>query len=175
MKRIKGNPVGALASWLRQNEDVPGVTEALAKYKRTLTFTNDEYKHASAIRESTELQRSLSYGMKKVSYGLYFKESTQIVYKVDKSGNTCSWRPQDRDWWSKSGDMNKLTLDYNAGKVVMLTKELASKLGLQNGICVVCGMTLTTKKSKELGIGPVCIKTLDNYEIRAGEKSRTRL
>lgn len=164
MKRIKLNPIGSLASWLRQNEDTPGVSEALAKYKRTFTFTDSEYKEASAIREKAELKRGLSSGMIKPSPGLYFKESTQIVYRVDKNGNTCWWRPQDRDWWSKSGDMNKLTIDYNSGKVVILTKELASKLGLENGTCVVCGKTLTTSKSKELGIGPVCIKTLEKYQ-----------
>jgi hypothetical protein len=164
MKRIGNNPTGALASWLRQNEDIPGVTEALAKYKKTFKFTDAEYKHASAIREKAELAISNSYGMKKPKPGLYIKERTGIVYRVDKTGNACSWRPQSRDWWSKNGDFVKLTFDYNAGKVVELTTELASRLGLQAGICVVCGKSLTTNKSKEMGIGPVCFKTLSEQE-----------
>jgi hypothetical protein len=167
MKRVGDNPTGALALWLRQNEDVPGATEALAKYKKTFKFTDTEYKNASAIREKAEMTVNKSYGMARPTPGLYIKESTGIVYRVDKTGNTCSWRPQNRDWWSKNGDFVKMTFDYNAGKVVELTTELASRLGLQDGICVVCGKTLTTNKSKEIGIGPVCFKLLSKQEDEA--------
>jgi hypothetical protein len=160
MKRIKGNPKGALASWLRQNEDVPGVPEALAKYKKKLGFSDDEFKYASSLRERAEMEMRSNAGFVKPRPGLYFKESTQIVYRVDKTGNTCSWRPVARDWWSKTGDMVKLTSDYGAGKTVQLTEELASKLGLQAGMCVVCGKALTTNKSKEIGIGPTCLKAI---------------
>jgi hypothetical protein len=164
MRRITGNPVGALATWLRQNEDIPGVTEALNCYKRTFKFTEEEFKRASALRQKAELDSRIGSGMKKLNPGLYYKFSTKIVYRVEKDNNSCAWRPQDRDWWSKPGDMVKLTSDYNVGKVAELTKELASKLGLSTGVCVVCGKTLTTNKSKSLGIGPVCIKQLTDIQ-----------
>ncbi len=160
MRRIDNNPVGALASWLRQNEDIPGVTEALNVYKKKFRFDDAEFKHASSLKQQAELSQGMKAGMRRLEPGMYYKENTQIVYKLEKSGKGCSWRPHDRDWWSKNGDIVKLTVDFNAGKVVVLTMELASKLGLEAGMCIVCGKALTTAKSKELGIGPVCIKTL---------------
>lgn len=164
MKKLTGNPKGALASWLRQNEDIPGVSEALAKYKKKLGFSDDEFKHASLIREMAEMEMQRNYGFVKPKPGLYYKESSQIVYRVEKNGISCSWRPATRDWWSKNGDMVKLMTDYGMGKTVLLTQELASRLGLEAGMCVVCGKALTTLKSKEIGIGPTCLKSITRIQ-----------
>jgi len=41
-----------------------------------------------------------------------------------------------------------------------LTVEEAARLGHLHGVCMICGKPLTTPKSVQQGIGPVCIKRL---------------
>lgn len=156
MRKIPINPTGEMATWLRKNEHIPEVVPILNAYKKKFKFTNEEYKQAARLRERLELEESGFTAPLKD--GIYYKEISDIVYKVNNGGKTAEWRPSSRSWWSKEADLVGLNRDIRNGITVRLTPELASKIGLATGVCCVCGKVLSTQKSMEAGIGPECIK-----------------
>lgn len=162
MKKRENNPTGEMARWLRLNADKPEVATALKQYRKTFRFTEEEYKQVARLRERLEMQENGFTAP--VPEGLYYKRATDIVYKVTKGIKTAEWRNSSRTWWSKDADMVALYKDIKNGITVKLTPTLASEIGLHTGICCVCGKTLTTKKSMELGIGPECNRRLKEEE-----------
>lgn len=90
--------------------------------------------------------------------GMY--EHDQVIYRVklSKQGRLYAMRfaplapmKSERFVYAK-GVINDITADER------MTVEQVAKLGLQFGICCVCGAELTDEKSVAQGIGPVCIK-----------------
>ncbi|CAB4156609.1 hypothetical protein UFOVP658_81 [uncultured Caudovirales phage] len=162
MKRTSLNPTGEMARWLRQNQDNQEAARILKIYEKAFRLSDEEYKEASRLRERLEL---LGRGLfKAVKPGLYYKESTNIIYKVNKGSATAEWREVTRNWWSKDADMVLLTADIKNGTTLPLTSKLASEIGLKNGICCMCGKSLTEEGSLKTGIGPVCARNLKKSE-----------
>ena len=158
MKRTTLNPVGELARWLRQNQNHPEAVELLKLYEKKYKFSDEEYKQGSKLRERLEV--NLGGYQATLKPGIYYKPSTQIIYKVAKISQNVEWREVSRTWWSNTGDKVKLAQDIANMTAIRLTPKLASEIGIETGVCCSCGKTLTTKKSMERGIGPECYKVL---------------
>lgn len=162
MKRTSLNPTGEMARWLRQNQDDEEAARILKIYEKAFRLSDEEYKEASRLRERLELVGKCLF--KVVKSGLYYKNSTNIIYKVDKDSAKAEWREATRNWWSKDADMVLLTIDIKNGATLPLTSKLASEIGLKNGICCMCGKSLTEERSLKTGIGPVCAKKVKKNE-----------
>ena len=158
MKKSSMNATGEMARWLRQNAHIPEVVPILQMYKKTFRFTDEQYKEAARLRERLEMEANGFTAP--VREGLYYKQSTDTIYKVSHGARTAEWRPSERHWWSKDADMVSLYRDIRNGLTIRLTPQIASKIGLRTGVCCVCGRILSTKKSLELGIGPDCYKRI---------------
>lgn len=87
--------------------------------------------------------------------GIYLKDG--IVYKVQVSGAGRSYAKVLRE---KGGFDYDPTAIKNLCLADKITLEQAKAYGVQFGICVVCGATLTDAKSVAAGIGPVCGKRI---------------
>lgn len=87
--------------------------------------------------------------------GIYFKDG--IVYKVQVSAAGRSYAKVLRE---KGGFEYDPTAIKNICLADKITLEQAKAYGIQYGICVVCGATLTDAKSVAAGIGPVCGKRI---------------
>lgn len=154
-----------MVTWLRRNENIPEAHQILNRYKKTFRLSPEDFKNAGRLREQLEMKENGFTAP--VAEGLYYKQATSTVYKVTTGSKQAEWRPSSRTWWSKDADMVSLYRDIQSGITVRLTPTLASEIGLKTGICCVCGKTLTTKKSMELGIGPDCNKKLKELEKNA--------
>jgi hypothetical protein len=162
VKKLSLNPTGEMARWLRQNTDNPQAVKILKSYEKKFKFSDDEYKQASRLRELLELSDGPT--IKKIKPGLYYKESTAVIYKVNEDSLSAKWRDASRNWWSDNADMVALSRDILNYKTTVLTLARAAEIGLKYGICCVCGRSLTEEKSLKTGIGPVCAKNLKTYE-----------
>lgn len=100
--------------------------------------------------------------------GIY-RTAAGEVYKVQESkgsGNLYAKKltPINGDRLSEAGAVVSWTFEYAPGAVKFLTPadrltlDAAKAFGLQFGVCIVCGKTLTDAKSVAAGIGPVCAK-----------------
>ena len=87
--------------------------------------------------------------------GIYLIDG--IVYKVQVSGAGRSYAKVLRE---KGGFEYDNTAIKNLSIGDKITLEQAKAYGVQFGICVVCGATLTDAKSVAAGIGPVCGKRI---------------
>lgn len=158
-----------MVTWLRRNENIPEAEQILKRYKKTFRLSPEDFKIAGRLREQLEMKENGFTAP--VPEGLYYKQATSTVYKVTAGAKQAEWRPSSRTWWSKDADMVSLYRDIKSGVTVRLTPTLASEIGLTTGICCVCGKTLTTKKSMELGIGPDCNKKLKELEKEDAESN----
>ena len=110
----------------------------------------------SMSQASEEIARLLA--MPKVGAlpeGIYFKAG--IVYKVQVSAAGRSYAKVLRE---KGGFEYDPTAIKNLSIGDKITLEQAKAYGIQYGVCVVCGATLTDAKSVAAGIGPVCGKRI---------------
>jgi len=127
---------------------------SLAK-ERGVALAND-FSTWSTSQASEEITRLLA--MPKVGTlpeGIYLK--AEIVYKVQMSGAGRSYAKVLRE---KGGFEYDPTAIKNLSIEDKITLEQAKAYGVQFGICVVCGATLTDAKSVAAGIGPVCGKRI---------------
>lgn len=156
-----------MVTWLRMNENIPEAKKILDRYKKTFRLLPEDFKNAARLREQLEMKENGFTAP--VPEGLYYKQATSTVYKVTAGAKQAEWRPSERTWWSKDADMVSLYRDIQNSVTIRLTPSLASEIGLKTGICCVCGKSLTTKKSMELGIGPNCYKELKKAEKENAE------
>lgn len=162
MKKYSSNPTGEMARWLRQNTDNPQAAKILKSYENKFKFSNEEFREAAKLRENLEISSEQIFP--KIKPGLYYKESTAIIYKVDNDSVGAKWRDASRNWWSNNADMVALSRDILSKATIVLTLSMAAEIGLLHGICCVCGRSLTEEKSLKTGIGPVCAKNLKTFE-----------
>ena len=87
--------------------------------------------------------------------GIYFRDG--VVYKVQISANQRSYAKVLREEGGFEYDPTAIKNICLADKI---TLEQAKAYGIQYGVCVVCGATLTDAKSVAAGIGPVCGKRI---------------
>jgi len=90
--------------------------------------------------------------------GMYAKNQEVFRVKLSKAGRLYAMRfvPTAP---SKAGRFIYAPgVIYDLSASERMTVETVSALGLQFGVCCVCGAELTDEKSIALGIGPVCIK-----------------
>lgn len=87
--------------------------------------------------------------------GIYFKAG--VVYKVQVSATGRSYAKVLRE---KGGFDYDVTAIKNISIEDKITLEQAKAYGIQYGVCVACGATLTDAKSVAAGIGPVCGKRI---------------
>jgi hypothetical protein len=100
--------------------------------------------------------------------GIY-RDDAGEVYKVQQSkttGNLYAMKltPIGGNRLSEDGKVVHWTFVYEMGAIKRLTRGMrltlaqAQAFGIQYGVCIVCGKTLTDAKSIARGIGPVCGK-----------------
>jgi hypothetical protein len=89
---------------------------------------------------------------------MYRNEDGVYRVKMSNSGNLYANR-FDPEAQSKSGRfVYERGAIYNLSPSNRMTVDEARSIGVESGICCVCGIELTDPKSVERGIGPVCAK-----------------
>ena len=162
-RKAFNNPYGEMAQWLRSHQDVAGVESVLDAYISAYwKFSEELWEYAWEIRNNYEADNLNSAGVSIPRDGLYYKPETEVVYKV--TGGKCEWRRASNTRWANTGDIVGLALDISRGEAFELSTEIASQIGLATGICCVCGAELSDAKSKELGMGPVCRRKMEQYQ-----------
>ena len=117
-----------------------------------------DYATWSMNQASAEIARLLAMPKKAnnaLPEGIYLKAG--VVYKVQISASGRSYAKVLRE---KGGFEYDPTAIKNLCLADKITLEQAKAYGVQFGICVVCGATLTDAKSVAAGIGPVCGKRI---------------
>jgi hypothetical protein len=116
----------------------------------------DDFSTWSMNQASAEIARLLALPKANaLSEGIYLKAG--VVYKVQISEAGRSYAKVLRE---KGGFEYDPTAIRNLTHADKITLEQAKAYGIQFGICVVCGATLTDAKSVAAGIGPVCGKRI---------------
>lgn len=84
--------------------------------------------------------------------GMYSRNGTPFrVYPARNGGHLLTKALIDGQWVYQGAASRFVTVDMK------MTLEEAKEYGLQTGVCVCCGRTLTDPESVERGIGPICL------------------